>query len=317
MKISYDGRAIRLPTLFLIGPPSSGLTTDKKKRNHIDKSECHSLDPWLEFRKLTSLLVRENGSCISLEIQKSMKYIVNPEEVCAVVTIYDKHRFHPLIELFLQILIMASVFLYVLEVDFGQSAHSLEGDPFWLWSERLIAGIFTIEYVCRWQSMGRAYLVSVIGIIDFIAILPFWLGFIVPAEWLGLVRTLRVLRLLKWYRYSQSVRIFSHALFDCRRYLFGMTLIVVILGLFSAVGIYELEKEAQPETFGSLTNSLWWTTVTLMTVGYGDAAPVTTMGKFFAQIVMLVGVALTAAFIGIVGTSVYSHMQEMEAEERE
>ena len=165
--------------------------------------------------------------------------------------------------------------------------------------------------------MGRAYLVSTIGIIDFIAILPFWLGFIVPAEWLGLVRTLRVLRLLKWYRYSQSVRIFSHALFDCRRYLFGMTLIVVILGLFSAVGIYELEKEAQPEAFGSLTNSLWWTTVTLMTVGYGDAAPVTTMGKFFAQIVMLVGVALTAAFIGIVGTSVYSHMQEMEAEERE
>lgn len=228
---------------------------------------------------------------------------------------YEKHRFPPLVELGLQFLIMASVVLYVLEVDFGQSAHSLEGDPFWLWAERLIAGIFTVEYLCRWRSLGNGYLLSVIGIIDFVAILPFWLGFIVPEEWLGLVRTLRVLRLLKWYRYSQSVRIFSHALVDSRKHLFGMALIVVILGLFSAVGIHEIEKEAQPEVFGSLTDSLWWTTVTLMTVGYGDVTPITSMGKIFAQIVMLVGVALTAAFIGIVGSSVYTHMQQMEVDE--
>ena len=94
-----------------------------------------------------------------------------------------------------------------------------------------------------------------------------------------------------------------------------MALIVVILGLFSAVGIHEIEKEAQPEVFGSLTDSLWWTTVTLMTVGYGDVTPITPMGKIFAQIVMLVGVALTAAFIGIVGSSVYTHMQQMEVDE--
>lgn len=83
------------------------------------------------------------------------------------------------------------------------------------------------------------------------------------------------------------------------------------------MGIHELKKEAQPKEFGSLTESMWWTTVTLMTVGYGDVTPVTSAGKIFAQFVMLVGVALTAAFIGIVGSSVFEHMRRMEKEGEE
>jgi len=226
-----------------------------------------------------------------------------------------EHRFHPAIEIALQVLIVISVALYIMEVDVGKAVHSLEGDPFWLWTERGIATLFTIEYIFRRKALGKKYLWSTLGIIDLIAILPFWLGFIVPAEWLGIIRTLRVLRLLKWYRYSASVRIFVHALNSSRQYLIGMALIVFILGLFSAVGIHELEKESQPENFGTLTDSLWWTTVTLMTVGYGDSTPVTPYGKLFAQFVMLIGVALTAAFIGIVGSSVFAHMQESERKE--
>jgi voltage-gated potassium channel len=227
----------------------------------------------------------------------------------------ENQRFHPLAEITIQVFIVASVALYILEVDVGLSTDSLTGDPFWLWSERVIAGIFTVEFLMRWKIVGERYIFSVVGVIDFIAILPFWIGFIVPMEWLGIIRTLRVLRLLKWYRYSLSVRTFMQALYYSKRYLIGMVLIVIILTLFSAVGIHELEKDAQPEQFGSLTDSLWWTTVTLMTVGYGDSTPATVGGKLFAQFVMLVGVALTAAFIGIVGSSVYVRMQEMEAEE--
>ena len=229
----------------------------------------------------------------------------------------ENQRFHPIVEILLQTLICISVILYVLEVDYGKTTHSLEGDPFWLWSERLIAGILTIEYFVRWRVIGKGYCLSAMGLIDFIAILPFWLGFFVPVEWLGFIRTLRVLRLLKWYRYSLSVRIFVNALSSSRRYLVGMALMIIILGLFSAVGIHELEKEAQPKEFGSLTESMWWTTVTLMTVGYGDVTPVTSAGKIFAQFVMLVGVALTAAFIGIVGSSVFGHMRRMEKEGEE
>ena len=91
-----------------------------------------------------------------------------------------------------------------------------------------------------------------------------------------------------------------------------MLLIVLIFVLFSAVGIREIEREAQPQTFGSLFNSIWWAIVTLMSVGYGDAVPITSIGKAFAQFVMVVGVGLTAAFIGIVGSNVYSEVQNLE-----
>jgi len=91
-----------------------------------------------------------------------------------------------------------------------------------------------------------------------------------------------------------------------------MLLIVFIFVLFSAVGIREIERYAQPDKFGTLFDSIWWTIVTLMSVGYGDAVPTTVVGKLFAQFVMVVGVGLTAAFIGIVGSNVYAQVQKLE-----
>ena len=111
------------------------------------------------------------------------------------------------------------------------------------------------------------------------------------------------------------MRVFLKALLGTSRYLGGMLLIVFIIMLFGAVGIHEIEKEAQPETFNSLQNCIWWTVVTLMTVGYGDMYPVTTMGKVFAEFLMVLGVGLTASFIGIVGSTVYRQVQELEKEE--
>jgi voltage-gated potassium channel len=110
------------------------------------------------------------------------------------------------------------------------------------------------------------------------------------------------------------MRVFLHALLVSRKHLMGMFLIVFILVLFGAVGIREIERDVQPDVFGSLFNSIWWTIVTLMSVGYGDAVPVTPIGKGFAQVVMVFGVGLTAAFIGIVGSNVYSQVQKMEDE---
>ena len=220
--------------------------------------------------------------------------------------------FPPYVEKLLLGIVLFSVFTYVLEVEYSKAAHSLEGNPFWLWAERIVATILTIEYFARWIRVGKGYPCSILGWIDFLAILPFWLGFFVPTGWLGLVRSLRILRLLKIYRHSMSMRIFVHALIGSRKYLSGMFLIVFIFVLFSAVGIREIEREIQPETFGSLFNSIWWAIVTLMSVGYGDAVPVTTIGKAFAQFVMVVGVGLTAAFIGIVGSNVFKEVQNLE-----
>ena len=184
-----------------------------------------------------------------------------------------------------------------------------------MWIERVVAGILTLEYVMRARKEGSSYLKSGAGFIDLIAVLPFWLGFFLPESWLGLVRSMRVLRLLKLYRYSKAMRVFLKALVGTRRHLGGMLLIVFIIMLFGAVGIHEIEKQAQPEQFDSLQNCIWWTVVTLMTVGYGDMYPITTMGRVFAEVLMVIGVGLTAAFIGIVGSSVYKQVQELEKEE--
>ena len=211
---------------------------------------------------------------------------------------------------------VVSVIAYVLEVEFAQTEHSLEGNPFWLWIERVAASILTFEFLIRWKVEGKKYPKSLLGIIDLLAVLPFWIGFIAPANWLGLVRSMRILRLLKLYRHSHAMRIFVHALLGSGRYLAGMFLIVFIFFLFSAVGIREIERNVQPDSFGTLFDSVWWTVVTLMSVGYGDAIPKTMVGKLFAEFVMIVGVGLTAAFIGIVGSNVFAQVQKMEDEER-
>jgi voltage-gated potassium channel len=207
--------------------------------------------------------------------------------------------------------------VYVLEVEFAETEHSLEGHPLWLWIERIVATILTLEYFLRWKVEGKKYPSSLLGIIDLIAVLPFWIGFIAPVNWLGLIRSMRILRLLKLYRHSHAMRIFVQALLGSSRYLMGMFLIVFIFILFSAVGIREIEREAQPEAFGSLFDSVWWTIVTLMSVGYGDVVPITIIGKLFAQFVMVVGVGLTAAFIGIVGSNVFAQVQKLESEKDE
>ena len=224
-------------------------------------------------------------------------------------------RFSPTVERFICFVVIASVALYVLEVELAGSDNSRKGHWAWLWIERVVAGILTLEYVMRARKVGSSYLKSGAGFIDLIAVLPFWLGFFLPESWLGLVRSMRVLRLLKLYRYSKAMRVFLKALVGTRRHLGGMLLIVFIIMLFGAVGIHEIEKEAQPEQFDSLQNCIWWTVVTLMTVGYGDMYPITTMGRVFAEVLMVIGVGLTAAFIGIVGSSVYKQVQELEKEE--
>ena len=224
-------------------------------------------------------------------------------------------RFSPPVERFICFLVIASVTLYVVEVEFSGSDNSRKGHWGWLWSERIFACFFTLEYFMRARQAGAYYLKSGAGFIDLIAVLPFWLGFFLPESWLGLVRSMRVLRLLKLYRYSKAMRVFLKALVGTKRHLGGMFLIVFIIMLFGAVGIHEIEKDAQPEQFNSLRNCIWWTVVTLMTVGYGDMYPITTMGKVFAEVLMVLGVGLTAAFIGIVGSSVYKQVQDLEKDE--
>jgi voltage-gated potassium channel len=111
-------------------------------------------------------------------------------------------------EIFIQIVIFYSLATYLIELEVCRTEHSLAGHPFFLWSERTVAVIFTAEYLIRWRSSEkkRSYPTSPLAIIDLLAILPFYIGFLVDMRSLRLIRTLRVLRVLKIYRYNVAWR---------------------------------------------------------------------------------------------------------------
>ena len=111
----------------------------------------------------------------------------------------------------LKFLIFAGTVLYLVEISTGASATENAHSLFW-WVQSLIAVCFTVEYVLRWiddaqDQHGWHYPHSAMGIIDLISIAPFWIGFFLPVEWLHLVRTFKVFRLLKFFRYSRSLQL--------------------------------------------------------------------------------------------------------------
>lgn len=167
--------------------------------------------------------------------------------------------------------------------------------------------IFTIEYFARiWvcnvagplKSMGSfkarvKYILSPVALIDLIAIAPFYLAFIVPID-LRFLRMLRMLRLLKLTHYFKGLRLLANVLKQELPSIGAALIIMVVLVILSASVIYSVEHQAQPDVFDSIPSAIWWSVVTMTTVGYGDITPVTFLGKFFAIFIMLLGVGVVA-----------------------
>lgn len=138
-------------------------------------------------------------------------------------------------------LVWYSVVMLALECHFYPNMDSSDGSYLFLWSERIVAMIFTVEYLVRWyRNRGRGYYpITAFGIVDLIAIVPFWIGFLpVVDPYLGIVRTLRVLRMLKFFRYSRDLQLmalgFYRAYFNLKPLLIA-TLMVFLFTAFCAV----------------------------------------------------------------------------------
>ena len=176
--------------------------------------------------------------------------------------------------------------------------------------------IFSLEYISRFWSCvenktknetnGKArlrYIFSFSAIIDLIAILPSLLAFLFPTVDLRFVRALRIFRLLKFSRYSNSINTLLVVLWDQRKSLGAAFFILFIVLIISSSGMYIVEKDIQPDKFGSIPQSMWWSIVTLTTVGYGDVYPVTSMGKFFGSIIIILGIGTVALPSGILASA--------------
>jgi voltage-gated potassium channel len=165
--------------------------------------------------------------------------------------------------------------------------------------------IFTFEYVARIYVADSKpkFIFSFFGIIDFLAILPFYLSFGIDLRSLRLLRMFRLFRLFKMMRYNKAIKHFAEAMVMAKEQIILFMLITLMLIYFAAVGIYYFENEAQPENFSSIFDSLWWSIVTLTTVGYGDVYPITSGGRIFTFFILMIGLGIVAIPTGIISSS--------------
>lgn len=177
-------------------------------------------------------------------------------------------------------------------------------------------GVFTVEYVLRVYACtesdryshplwGRLkYVLSPMALVDFLAISPFYLVaiFAPGANLAGAVLLFRMLRLLKLFRYSRSLTVFARVIRDKANQLLAAFLATGVLLVFSSSLVYFAERGAQPEVFPSIPAAMWWGIITLTTVGYGDAYPVTPLGQLFGAMTALIGIGIVALPSGILAS---------------
>lgn len=178
--------------------------------------------------------------------------------------------------------------------------------------------VFTLEYGLRlWTAVEHmpyaehspwrarwAWAVSPSGIIDLIAILPFYVVLIEQGDLdLRALALFRLLRFLKLVRYSSGLASLAEAVYVERHALWATLVILGGLVLTMASLMYLAERTVQPDRLGTIPDAMWWAIVTLMTVGYGDVVPVTPLGKVIASITAVMGFAMLALPIGIIATA--------------
>ena len=215
---------------------------------------------------------------------------------------------------FLVVLIVGNIAAVVMESV--PSIHERFGREFHIFDIFSIV-VFTIEYFARLWAVAEIPAIRqrgpIVGrlmfaarpsmVIDFLAFAPSYLVFIFPLMDTRLLRVFRLFRFLKLVRFSPAMTTLSRALFEERRALIGALVLMVGTAVFSGAIMHAIEGEAQPQKFGTIPDAMWWAIATLTTIGYGDAVPITPLGKLFGACVMVFGLGLFALPIGIIATA--------------
>ncbi len=186
---------------------------------------------------------------------------------------------------------------------------------FWLiLAEAVTVGFFCVDYIFRLltarflykdDSEGEAlrkYIFSFSGIIDLLSFLPYYLPGFFPMGTVAfrMIRIVRIFRLFRINAYHDSFSIITAVLKSKRQQLISSVFIILVLMVAASLCMYNLEHEAQPEVFTSAFSGIWWAASTLLTVGYGDIYPITTLGKLFGIFITFLGVGMVAIPTGII-----------------
>ena len=180
--------------------------------------------------------------------------------------------------------------------------------------EAITVAFFAIEYILRvWtirfvypnlteRGAIKKYTTSFSGIIDLLSFVPYYMPFFFPAgaTVFRMFRVVRIFRLFQINAYYDSLNVIAEVIASKRQQLMSSVFTILLLMLASSLCMYSLEHEAQPEVFTNAFSGMWWSVSTLLTVGYGDIYPVTTMGKIFSIFITCLGVGMVAIPTGII-----------------
>ena len=193
--------------------------------------------------------------------------------------------------------------------------------PFFLWTERITTSIFALDYLLRWITSdlklqkGRnsflLYPFTLMAIIDMLSILPTFFilnSALKTLKVIRLIRALRVIKVFKSFRYSKNIIIIANVFKKQKKSLVTVCVFSIGYIIVSALIIFNVE----PETFSSFFDAVYWATVSLTTVGYGDIYTISVAGKVITMISAILGIAIVALPAGIITAGYMSEIQDSE-----
>lgn len=187
---------------------------------------------------------------------------------------------------------------------------------------------FTLEYLLRiWTAAERrqhpqhssarrrlGYILSFHGLVDLMALLPFFLQSLLPGLDLRFLRVIRVMRILKLSHYSSALEDLIASIYSERDAFVSALYLLALSILLTACLMYYVEHGLQPDKFGTIPDAMWWSIITITTVGYGDVSPVSAWGKVIGACTALSGVFTVALLTGIVASAFATRVRTQELE---
>jgi voltage-gated potassium channel len=216
--------------------------------------------------------------------------------------------------IFMQMLILLSIVSFSIETIPDLNIETIN---YLYYFEVFTIIVFTIEYFLRIYTAKKkfSYIFSFYGLVDLLAILPFYLAFFVDFRAVKAFRLFRLFALLKLVKYNRTLDKFQKAMKNAKEEFIVFFILTLIMFYLASIGIYYFEHSAQPEVFRSIFESMWWAVASLTTVGYGDIYPITIGGKIFTTIILLIGLGIVGIPAGIVASAL-SEVNKKEREEK-
>ena len=230
-----------------------------------------------------------------------------------------KHGAQPLVNLLIVgLIVLNSIAVALATVESYKVSYKDVFDAFEIFS----VVFFTLEYILRiWVCTERSekiykhpikgrlrYIFSPFAIIDLIAILPFFLGSFIEMD-LRFMRAFRLIRIFRFASKSITLQALGNVFKKESRTLLAALLVMIIVLFTASTIMYYLEKDIQPDKFGSIPEAMWWGVAALTTVGFGDSVPVSVQGKFLAGIIMILGIVIYALPAGVFASAFVRELQ--------